>query len=860
MQPIPESIRSLIKSRIMIGEHAPTARLKITGLEGGYTEPVYGTPLSRIFLGNSGASDTNLGGNFVKRPADSKILVTYSDGVNDDVRLAVLDLTTEESLTMQNFPTVLDDWKFCDVDWLYTGLCGCISRLQVIENELYLYVQNPGADKTPGSHNTLKVYKSVSGLGTDFALLNTLYDYDCSAINGTMSTASPHVGEPIILESGRIVIGATLYQFWISGYRRPLYAIFYTDDKWVTVHQAIISNPTAISKYDYAHYNNLSTIAKTRNDEYLYTAVETSYSRMRVYMLYSTDQGATWNVHPYLCTAITGEGSENLQYGHRYFSLGDGYLYFAHFPYITGHLDYFYLYRRPDNQPLPLDSEQGPFSRGAEGTTWGLPIAYLHGDDHFLLGARCGETGKILIWQNAHIFTPYGYATGCTGLFISAGDRQLIDAYIPLKAVKIDREPAALAQRLTAQIANVNPADLTDAGYYMPFRDGEFGKPRNQFFEILMPGRGVICEMGYGTNLIQVFQGQIDDAEFQADGSGDFEAALECRDAGWAIIDKYITNGADYYLIYTEMTAEDIVRDLLIRAGVPAANISIEATGLTISEITFERCSYADSLEQLLNISGFELFIDEYSHFNFHYPTDRQPRVDPFAVILTGTEPADITGGGIQGKPPIVLESMVVTSIDGSVVYILGTDYTATQGSNSDNATLARTATSSIPDGGTVLVSYVYAAWVFQEGTDIFRLGVHITRRDIYGKVVVRSSTGSADDESVVSAECWFANRALYGIPDDKILFVDVDGLGAVEAVQAAADQIANDMVRGVIVSEFSAVPVFHLQLGDCIQILESSTTISEIYRIVGMNIEVNADGQASMNLTTKHYYYAPIG
>ena len=294
-------------------------------------------------------------------------------------------------------------------------------------------------------------------------------------------------------------------------------------------------------------------------------------------------------------------------------------------------------------------------------------------------------------------------------------------------------------------------------------------------------------------------------------------------------------------------TIETIVKDLCVRAGFAAANITIEPT-YQLLDTTFERMSYGDAIEQMCTLSGFEFIIDEDDKPIFRYPTDRQPEATDEVVVLTGTTAVSLA------KYPIVTASILVYSglLKTGTLYSSSTDYTIVAGTSSTAWTIARTAGSTIPSGDTVYVTYVYAAWVFKEGEDIFKLNLKISQRDLYGKIIVEGDDCSGS--YTTTSPRWDTST----IPADKVLFVLDENLDTDAKCQAIADRLATDMLAHYVECEWAAVAIPWLQVGDCVQIIESSSTISEIYRITNIDYDFDSEGFI-MTFKAYHYGYTPI-
>lgn len=413
--------------------------------------------------------------------------------------------------------------------------------------------------------------------------------------------------------------------------------------------------------------------------------------------------------------------------------------------------------------------------------------------------------------------------------------------------VTVDREQAASAQQARVMMPNVNSTDFTDPGYYSPDRGDDVPADKNDWYHVLFPGCEADIYMGYGGNLVRVFKGQVDDTVMWTVGAS-YQIELQLRDDAWSIIDKVVMDGSSYKLTYTAKTVEYIVTDLLTKAGIAATDITTEATGITITQKVFERLSYADALAWCQTVSGFELLCDEEGKWSFHYPTDRQPEAEDEVLVLTGTDWTNLA------HDYVVSASQRVRSAagGGGTLYSDSLDYEIELGSP---ARIRRRAGTTIPDGGMVYVTYVYAAWSFQEGVDIFRLPYRISRRDIYGSVVVY---GKAEDDAALVGTYTYAGSTSYGVPADKVLFVELPELDTTAKCQTAADQLGHDMVTKLREVQFAAVGNPWIRVGDCVRVRESSTTISEIYRVTSLSHSLRPDGFIT-EFSAYHYGYTPL-
>lgn len=165
------------------------------------------------------------------------------------------------------------------------------------------------------------------------------------------------------------------------------------------------------------------------------------------------------------------------------------------------------------------------------------------------------------------------------------------------------------------------------------------------------------------------------------------------------------------------------------------------------------------------------------------------------AIVLTGTATTFLS------RFPVQSGSEVVTNTAGTVTYVRDVDYVI----NYADGGIARTAVgSAISSGQTVHVDYTY-------------------------------------------------------VDSDRVLFVEIPELDSDAKCQTAANQMGNDMIRRTREASFVAVGNPFLQVGDTVQVIESSTTISELYRILSLELELDAEGFMIMSITAYHYGFAPL-
>ena len=142
--------------------------------------------------------------------------------------------------------------------------------------------------------------------------------------------------------------------------------------------------------------------------------------------------------------------------------------------------------------------------------------------------------------------------------------------------------------------------------------------------------------------------------------------------------------------------------------------------------------------------------------------------------------------------------------------------------------------------------------YVFREGEDIIRLDYEIDDAELYAEVVVHGRTEVDGEQVVLEARAPFGAIVYNQVLEQKILKIDSD-LTTLAECQTLADRTASLMASKPRCADFAAIAVPHLQVGDRVRVIESSTTISEIYRVDEMDIMQEPD-TLLMTLRTHHY------
>lgn len=390
----------------------------------------------------------------------------------------------------------------------------------------------------------------------------------------------------------------------------------------------------------------------------------------------------------------------------------------------------------------------------------------------------------------------------------------VIEPKVPVKSINISRNKS-MAGSLNLVIDN---------------KDGEWSPDNAVYPNVMFPNTELTVRQGYGTNLVQTFKGLIDRIELTTFPA---EIKLSNRDKLKLALDQTITGAGNTHTItYNNQTIEYIFADLCSKAGLSVG--TVEETGLTIAEKTFSWESYADCFSWLADLVGFDFGIDEDGNAYFRKEGNTQPAAEGEEIYITN-------GKGQIDHYPIVQNSEMLT--DGATTtYVRDTDYTI------DYETGEIT---SITIADSVIYgNYVYAAYTFREGEDIVSLGYTIDDNDLYYEVIV---VGKAEDDSVISATAAYPSRDYYKILPQKVMKIDVSDATTVEQCQAIANRAVELMNSKARIVNFAAIAVPWLQIGDVIRVIESSTTINELYRITDLSSTQDGSGYM-MQITCYHH------
>jgi hypothetical protein len=385
-------------------------------------------------------------------------------------------------------------------------------------------------------------------------------------------------------------------------------------------------------------------------------------------------------------------------------------------------------------------------------------------------------------------------------------------ATVPIKSISISRDKN-MASSCDLIIDNKN-------GEWAP--DGETNH------NVLWPNKQVVAEQGYGAELTTTFTGLIDKVEMTTFPQ---EIRLSTRDNLKKALDQTITNlQGGHVILYESKTVEYIFKDLCIRCGLETG--TIQPTGLIITK-EFNWESYGDAFTYLADLVGYEFVCDEDGIVHFRRDGKTPPQATNWLMTFTD-------GIAHTKYYPIVKDSETIKYED--TTYVKDVDYTI------DYQTGTITSIT-IPDV-TTTISFTYIAYEFTEGVDIISLGYTIDDNDLYYAVICY---GQGADDKVITATAAYGSRDYYNVLPQKIMKIDAPDADTVEKCQDVANRAVELMSSRARSVRFAAVAVPWLQVGDFIKIIESSTTISEIYRITDLSTDQSKSGYI-MQMTCYHH------
>ena len=797
---IPTAMRTLLKSKVMVGDNRPSAKVEVEGMPASsiFTDIIYSEGKVLVHQCDDGTT-AGFYSNFITDVSGVEFCIVR-DLVSGILKKGVM-ANNEDYLIKDHPITALYDIGVTIANpALSTGSYFPTYLYKRFDGSILLLVYHK---MTTSQDSWMDCYKSATGSGEDFI-------FQCEVFREAYSTSNVSDNKQGIVNiiktsTGAFILNIAAVNRYSSAYAFTGARICRSEDlgaTWTTTYRQI-----SFSK------NEQSQIVQLSDGTIMGFLLYGGTSRN---IFKSTNDGVTWVLDDINDAAL---GWNNT----------------AVYPFPTGLLvkgAHIYMVTFDSNETQSIFcyiENYTDYAQIRNFNTWMKTDSYFNYNPRTFTSLYENYAGRI-VYQ--FYYSNYNKM---------AGFEAPPPVIFPVKSIEVDMSKG-MASQSTIVIENVG-------GIYTPDKAGAWSHR-------LWPNKQVVVKLGYGATQPAVFTGLIDKVSIR---SFPQEIEITCRDMLKRALDQlvYLVTGdarTIYTVLYQWQTPEYIFRDLAVKAGWADANVYTEYSGITIEAITFTHEAIADAFQRLAEMSGFEFYCDEIGVLRFVHATDRSPALTSVSATMIGTDYTGVVG--IPAGYPMVDGSVVVKIAGGAVTYVEDLDYTVRLGSSTENAAICRIEGGSITDGQTVYVSCVYAAWVFKEGEDIISLDYSITDQEIYRRIIVISQDANG---KFVRGDEDFDGVQYYGVLPHKVMIVQAGDLASSnEQCTSIAERTGAATLTKPREATFEAVGNPYIQVGDCIQVIESSSTISEIYRITSLTHSVTPAGYRT-RMTAYHYGYAPI-
>jgi len=808
MRPIPPAVRAAIMARSMTGAHLPTHEILIGGERGVIGDDGSGTDHKsdsyrppKTVQGYQGETHNRIS-NWVPT-SDGRHMCAWTEDIPELGNRIVVGYT-------ENAMTYIND-HYPVTETLVTGVS--VETLEPAQVSLFRLEERGEAlmfikdRRSPVQGMKLDCYKSSSGDGDDFVLHTNVYtnahDPDAHPSSTLTEMHGDAVATPVRTQSGRILVafGGSWFRSWVWGSVSACF-VYHSDDDGDSWTRGMRMN-----RYSWAL--TMGQPVQLPDGTLFIEYQEKSGAN---YILRSDTDGSTW-------TNMTPDREDQFRQNFSDEDRGTGF---------AGQVwsgSFFY------------DEKENAAYRVVSATYHGCGIYVLDNPtrDNFL---DKGEW-RYVMYIHSNFFSPakmWHTPSGTMAIELYESHRTIIIGMsepegipIPAKSITVTKGRGGAADATVV-------FDNTD-GVYSSDRSGEYQN-------MMWPNVRMVVKQGYGDDTVETIESMMDRVIMK---NFPQELTVRARDRMKRALDQTVTAGDGSRSVrFTDATPESIFTTLAGWAGFH--DVFSEASGVTIPDFVVSWETYADVFEELAEMVNFEFFCDEHGRLYFREDTDRQPEATE-SLTLVGDEWTSL------GQAQAVTYRDRVFDAAGEIQYTRSVDYEIEYGFEEPHeARIRRVSGGAISDGQTVLVSYVYPAWTFREGVDIVGVEYQISDDDLYSEVVVFGGTPEGSEEPV-TATARPGNEDYFGVLPDKVMVVHAHDSVTHEAVQEIADRTAMKLrVKGRRVM-FNAIGVPHLQVGDCIRVLEYTTTMSEIYRITDMTLLQDTNG---LLMQIECYHYGP--